>query len=434
MNTSAYFGTHFPKNYQEIIVEGFNRFEHSIEEIFQSYCSAKAIERNYGPIRQLVHIAIVQHLFALNRGQILTLFLSDYAPTLKKYLLNFNSTLFCRSWSSPRLRDIVEFSSINFNSLLEKFVDFFYTTIGERARKNFQDALKQSKAKLVPPLEIFMGVLPPSQIFPFTSIQKRAEIMPYFNAWNYMHIKHISGITELVGEIKTVKEIEGHYVFELAGILGFMTGAPAKGKFFTYFEWIEAHIDILDYNLDLKLISEEIHELTVVSVDGTNIPQDKRDKSASNGHGSRGKFFGQKSSIGCGGNCIPIIGVTKSGNTADAALFNDTIVPIHNLALLTGQDIWAITADAGYTSTYIIEDIIAWDVLSFVDINTRKSKPLKELKEAGVLLQKYSKKAIKRGLTLEERKAWIKEVKQYSKNAGKFVSYSEKKTSSQKSF
>ncbi|MCF2141394.1 MAG: hypothetical protein K9W44_15150 [Candidatus Lokiarchaeota archaeon] len=93
------------------------------------------------------------------------------------------------------------------------------------------------------------------------------------------------------------------------------------------------------------------------------------------------------------------------------------------MALLTGRNIWTIRADAGYSSTYIIEDIKAADSIPFIDINTRQSKLLKKLKNAGVKLQKLSKKAIKKGLSSEERKAWIKDTKQYSINAGKFISY-----------
>ncbi len=321
-----------------------------------------------------------------------------------------------------------------FDTLMDKLLDYFYVSIGEIARKNYKTASKELKIKMTPPIEIFIDIFPHSKIYPFVDVEKRAEIMPYFNARTYMHIKQISGITELIGETKTIKMQKNNLIFELARILGFITGPPMRSKFFTSIRWIEENIDNFDYLLDLKLISEEIHEFRAISIDSTNISQDKRDKSASNGHGSRGKFFGQKCSIGCGFNCIPIIGITKAGNTADAAFFNDTVEYIQNLALLTRKDVWAITADAGYSSTYIIEDIKVADSILFIEINTRQSKLLKKLKNVGAKLQKLSKMAIKKGLSSEERRAWIKDTKQYSKNAGKFISYDEKKSPSKNSF
>ncbi|MCF2141393.1 MAG: hypothetical protein K9W44_15145 [Candidatus Lokiarchaeota archaeon] len=71
---------------------------------------------------------------------------------------------------------------------MDKFLDYFYETIGENARKNYKTASKELKIKMTPSIEIFIGIIPPSKIFPFVDVEKRAEIMPYFNVRTYMHI------------------------------------------------------------------------------------------------------------------------------------------------------------------------------------------------------------------------------------------------------
>ncbi|MHA1672596.1 MAG: hypothetical protein ACTSYI_03125, partial [Promethearchaeota archaeon] len=56
----------------------------------------------------------------------------------------------------------------------------------------------------------------------------------------------------------------------------------------------------------------------------------------------------------------------------------------------------------------------------FFDINPRASKRLKALKDAVTQLQEFSKIAIRYGLTLEQRKKWISEIRDFElKNYGK---------------
>ena len=149
-----------------------------------------------------------------------------------------------------------------------------------------------------------------------------------------------------------------------------------------------------------------------------HIPADKRDKSASNGVGSRGITYGHKTSIPAGTFCLPYKSKTETGSTADITQFYPTMDYVVNLAKKTNQDIWVMTADAVYTSIKIIDYIENNNAIPFVDINPRNSKLLKKLKKAAGKLSKLSKKAIKKGLTLEERKAWVDDVQQFSAQKG----------------
>jgi len=97
--------------------------------------------------------------------------------------------------------------------------------------------------------------------------------------------------------------------------------------------------------------------------------------------------------------------------------------PILTLAKDTGSEIIAITADAGYSSTSVINEIEAANVIPFVDINKRGSKLLKKLKTAVNNLRDLSKQAIKNGLSKFQRKAWIADVKYYFAQSSQPISY-----------
>ncbi len=426
MNNSDYLGAYFDNEYQSIIIQGFEVFREPIYTIYQNYCLVEGLDRESKRIYQLIHLLIVQFLFNLDHGQILSMCFLNNMEIIKEKILQLNPSIPSRSWAYLHLSKILECNRSIFNSLMENFIDYFYTNISKNALEKYMFHNINSKKRITPPFELFIGNIPPSTLFPTVDVFTRAELMPYFNARIFLFIKHLSSINEFVGEIKKAEYENEKYIFKFAGKLGFITGAPGKNAFYNYFTRIETLIGDMENNLDYILAINKIHDLTVVSVDGTHIPADKRDKTASNGVGSRGSFYGQKCSIGAGTYCLPIRAITESGNTADAALFNITMNPIQDLANISGQDIWVQTADAGYTSTYIIEDIIANDSVPFIDINPRNSKLLKKLKEKAGKLAKLSKLAIKNGLNMSERKKWTDEVQSYSESMEKPILYKEK--------
>jgi hypothetical protein len=149
-------------------------------------------------------------------------------------------------------------------------------------------------------------------------------------------------------------------------------------------------------------------DLSVVTVDCTNVPVDKRDNTGSIGTGSQGTFFGHKSSIGCDANCIPLNSTLDTGHCSDINLFPDTINPMKNLANRTGQEIWCATMDAAYSTMSVISQVESMNIVPIVDINPKNAVMLKNLKEKGQDLLKLVRKAFKtvpRALKLKFREA-----------------------------
>jgi hypothetical protein len=236
----------------------------------------------------------------------------------------------------------------------------------------------------------------------------------------------ITSISELIGKLKVPKFKNGTMKFPLAGKLCFFGGPPGKNKFYEYFKDIERLIGACDDFLNQEIAQLQLSDMTIVTVDTTNIPVDKRDKTGSIGTGSRGSFFGHKSSIAVDANCIPLNETFGTGHESDSKMFPGTILPVKTLADLTGQEIWCVSADAIYSVLMVFFLIEGINAVPFVVINPKNSRLLKKLKEKAVALKKYTKKALKH-LPREEKIKWRRQISDISKTSTSPIPLDEKK-------
>jgi hypothetical protein len=183
----------------------------------------------------------------------------------------------------------------------------------------------------------------------------------------------------------------------------------------------------IDKLLNDKLADLDLFDLSVVSLDGTNVPVDKRDNTGSIGTGSRGTFFGHKSSIACDAQCIPLHCELDTGHRSDLKMFSDTIAPIKDLADRSGEDIWAMVADAAYSDGSLISEVEGMGTVPIVDINPKNSALLKELKEKGIELRKFTRKALKSASRDLKRKL-RENLRSISQKRGSPISVEEKKS------
>jgi hypothetical protein len=214
--------------------------------------------------------------------------------------------------------------------------------------------------------------------------------------------------------------------FPLAGKLGFFAGPPGKNKVYEYFNKIESMIEACDDVLNLKLARLKVSNLTVVSVDPTNVPVDKRDTTGAIGTGSQGSFFGHKISIAAGTNCVPLSSTVGPGHQADATMFVDVIKSVIKIAKDSGQEIWCEVLDAGHSTSSVVTKIEGMNAIPFVDINPKNSRLLKQLKMIASALMKYSRKAWK-SLTKEEKRRWRERIRAISEATTSPIPLHEKK-------
>jgi hypothetical protein len=314
-------------------------------------------------------------------------------------------------------------------AIVVALMDFYYVAVGEAARASFQAILDKTRAQVTPPIECLVGVAKASDLFPSLGAQALGCLLPFFNAWVYKQAKRASSTSELVGELKRPSIDGGRMLFKDAGELGFISGPPEVGKFYTYFAYIESHIDAAWALANKELARLKVHDLTATTVDGTSVPVDKRDTTGSIGTGSRGTFSGHKLSAGAGANCLPVSGLVSGGRVSDVSLLEGTLAPMEQLARECGQDTWVDIMDAGYSSPGVVDRVEAGGAVPFVDINPKNSERLQALKDAARAITDLSKKAVKEGLEPDERKAWLGEARAISEEKGERVPVEEKKSS-----
>ena len=222
--------------YQDIVINGLNIFQQEIKDIAEKYRRVNVDNQTKKRDILWVSYGIILNLFSMNVNNITRLFSTDEALLLKKYFLAISNPLPARCRSYDQINKIKERCSNDFNTLSYKFIDYFYTTIGERNRNDFKVIFHATRDKITPPEQIFFGLILPTKILPNLDPYELGEIMPYFNAKVYQHINLISNMSQLHGKLKELKRVDGHYWFELAGKLGFIVKPPTYHRLRFFFQ------------------------------------------------------------------------------------------------------------------------------------------------------------------------------------------------------
>ncbi|MBD3254993.1 MAG: transposase [Candidatus Lokiarchaeota archaeon] len=412
--------------YQRIMVNEFKKVHNQILMLSTDYVRKNLKRMTPNRMSQFISLIVFQFAFGLTKSGTMTLLSSDKANIVKNYIASMDKTFPGGSTVIKRTQSILDECEEEIISIAERVQDGFYVSVGTQARDAFAAEYTSKRVSMTPPVECFIGLLAPSKLFPDLTVEERGLLIPFFNARVYMRAKRISGTPELVGELKT-PSFEGATIFPLASKLGFFGGPPRVNAFYGAFKDLENMGLAIDKILNDKLADLELSDLSVVSVDGTNVPVDKRDSTGSIGTGSRGTFFGHKSSIACDAQCFPFHCELDTGHRSDLKMFSDTIAPVKDLADRSGRDIWCVVADAAYSDGSLISEVEAMNAVPIVDINPKNSALLKELKEKGIELRRFTKKALKAASRDLKRKLREK-LRSISQNRGSTILVEEKKS------
>jgi hypothetical protein len=413
-------------NYQEIIINEFKKIHYQVQELSSSFVKDKGMRMTSNRMLQFMLLIIFQNAFGLTKSGTMTLMTSGNAENVRNYIENIDKTFPGGSTVIKRVQSILDECEDDMMVFAERVQDGFYTAVGTQARDAFAAEYNSRRVSMTPPLECFIGLLAPSKLFPDLTVEERGIVIPFFNARMYMRAKRISGISELVGEVKT-PSFNGTTTFPLACKLGFFGGPPRSNAFYDVFRDLEHMAIDIDEIMNDKLADFEMFDLSVVSVDGTNVPVDKRDTTGSIGTGSRGTFFGHKSSIACDARCFPLHCELDTGHRSDLKMFSDTIQPVKDLANRSGEDIWCVVADAAYSDLSVLSEVESMNAVPIVDINPKNSVLLKELKEKGIELRKFTKKALKTASRDLKRRIRDK-LRSVSQKRGSSIPVDEKKS------
>jgi len=426
MVANVYF-PYIDDKYQQIIINGLIKFYNQGLDISHNFLKKIGIGIPPTRVLQFIFMIIFQITFGLTKAGSFSLLTSSKAEKVRAYISQLNGSFPGGSTASKRMRQLFETCEYELLELAERFQDYFYGRVGQWALNTFAKEYHSTRRSMTPPPECFLGLIAPSTLFPHLNALDRGVLMPFFNALIYHHAKRISSTAELIGALKTPSFEGGTIIFPLAEKFGFFGGCPGKNAFYSYFRTLEQLAEGYNTLLNEKCAELELFDLSVVSVDTTNIPVDKRDTTGSMGTGSRGTFFGHKSSIACDARCFPINSVLDTGRCSDKKLFYDTINPVKEIAIRSKDETWCMVLDAAYSEEVTLSQVEAMNAIPIIDINPKNSVLLKELKEKGNTLLEFVRKAYKttsRALKLKVRAA----LRSISKKRSYPLSLEEKKS------
>lgn len=422
----------FPEDYQIIFLKCLDEQEADLRKLAEDACEKFQLRMTTARMLQFVIMLICGGVLGLVPFATYHLFISASVARIHEYIAGKTpagfpgeSTFYQRAYQLQ-----TQYSS-QILEIIKVFIDNYETRVGKIMRDEFREILTTVKSTATPNASCFLGVKPPRELLRTVPPAEWGKILPFVHARLYMLAHRVTSIKEMISLLNTPK-IEGKQLrFPLAGELGFVTGPPGMMMVYRMFRRVNDLIATWNTTWNEELCKEGLMDLTAVSFDSTPVKTDKKDKTGTQGTGSRGSYNGHKATIAGDANCIPIVLDLADGACADTTLVADPIIETHALARSVHQDIWVDLLDAGYSNDAVIDQVEALESIPIVDLNPRNSTLLNDLKAAGTDLAEKSKQAYDL-LTEEEKGLWKRVTKKISANRGSPVPLLEKKSFSGK--
>ncbi len=386
-------------------------------------CALKVIKntgKSITPSRmaQFIVLMLLGQVFGIIPGALYTMLGSPFFAKVRAWIANLDGEFPGSSTCYKHHATIMEYCKVDIERLAVDMQDSYWMGIGKAAREGFAAIMASTRTNVIVNEECFIGIIPPSALFADKPVSERGILVPYLNARLYELAKKITSVDEFVGELKKPILSEDRFYFEFAGTLGFYIRPPGRNEIHLQFHQIDRYLARYNSAITTELAKAGIMDITVVSIDTTNIPVDASDKTGSIGFGSRNKFYGHKLATPCDANCIPVDGDLYPGRQGDANTFDKTFRTVQSIVNKTGQELWAVDLDAGYSSINIVDAIEAAGAIPFINVNSKHSIRLRKLVTTSESLKEISKKAYEH-LSEYDRISWRAEVQEVSvKNKG----------------
>src|SRR5271157_4435254 len=262
---------YIPPDQELLLVDSLERVKDRILSCAQRVLDKTHDRLRVGRMAQFVTLVLLQSVLGLPPG---TLHLTMRSPSFSKvreWIAGLDTEYPGESTGFPHFRDINEHVMQEVEQLAGEVQDEFQQKVGSTARAMFTSISKERKIKMVPGPECFIGIEIPSAILGAFSVPERGVMLPFLNAWIYMHGRKITSRSEFIGLLKT-PTIEGsRVIFQLAGALGFYLAPPGKNEIFHRFRQVEEILSAKNVDLSIELVKAGIMEMTVVSIDTTKI-------------------------------------------------------------------------------------------------------------------------------------------------------------------
>src|SRR5271157_1909719 len=273
--------------HQEILVQGLDQFRDRILAFADRFLEEWGLRMKVERAAQFVILLLLSLLFGLVPLAAYSALESDAFSAVRAHVANLHGKFPGRSTASLQMGRILYLCDRNppLYALLEELAkalqDFYYAAVGNAAQALFKAVLENTRVQVTSPADCFVGIAKASEIFPTLGATATGRLIPFFNAWAHKQAQRGTSTAELVGELKKPCFEGGRMHFRYAGELGFVAGPPESKKFYANFQYIETHASTTWDLASKELARSGALDLTAVTVDGTNVPVDRRDMTGS---------------------------------------------------------------------------------------------------------------------------------------------------------
>lgn len=224
---------------QKIIVNWLKKNSEKIKEIAEREKQREKASVSTSALMQIIILNILKSAFTLTISSIIGLLKDNRAIFLHDYISSQYGNLLGTTWAYTHIKPLVNNNKEDLDILIKDFIDYYYTSLGNSARKNFKIHFNSSKQKVTPPIDIFIGKIAPTEMFNTLNGIQLGYIMPFFNLILLREVKKISGTRELDGILKESEFFEDNQYFKIAGTLGFLNRPPGVNKIYEGLEYVE---------------------------------------------------------------------------------------------------------------------------------------------------------------------------------------------------
>jgi hypothetical protein len=414
-------------DHEQVLVSQLEQAKHELSSWAQDVLEETGLQMSVYRMTQFIAFVLLEYVLGMVPGTLYSMLESPYFSQVRAWIVGLDIDVPGGSTIYTRRAAILDCCKDELITLAAKIQDAMQQEIGTAARDAFSSIMSSKREHVVANAECFIGIIVPSELLADKSVFERGTLITYLNARIYMGAKKCTSVEEFIGELKTPVMDGERYYFTLAGTVGFYIRPPGKNEIRLRFHQVDQYLSKYNKQITVALAQAGVLDMTVVSIDTTNIPVDKSDKTGSIGTGSRGTFFGHKLSVPSDANCIPIEGEMHDGRKADVTTFDNSFDVVKKMAKETRQDTWAVDLDAAYSVPDIVDKIETANAIPFININPKNSSRLQALARAASALEDVSRKAFN-ALPPETRKSWQTEVKAISESRNGPVPLDEKKS------
>ncbi|HME51414.1 MAG TPA: hypothetical protein VKM55_04305 [Candidatus Lokiarchaeia archaeon] len=198
--SNAYY---IPPDHEQWLVFHLERVKNDCISCARAVLDKAGLQVTETRMAQFVVLVLLQHVFGYSPS---ALHMTLRAPSFSKvrsWIAGLDGSYPGESTGYKRYAAIIEHVGSEINRIAADMQDAIQRDVGKTAREKFTTILDARRVHMVPGADCFLGVMLPSDILRAFPVFERGVLLPYLNAWIYMHGRKITSTSEFTGLLKT---------------------------------------------------------------------------------------------------------------------------------------------------------------------------------------------------------------------------------------